>query len=263
MTITPGVAPPSWFERLLTIKFALLLQAMFCNSLSVCVTRGALRRASLVHGIIPLSALQSLLPRSTSYLYCRQLQPRMSSSAVTGNDKLMLWTVDDYHDLIDTGLLDDRRIELIRGRLVKMAPQSPEHVNSVEFLFDTLSNALKNRAIVRDSKPITLRDSEPEPDIAIVSGSKNDYKKRHPTPRDIMLVAEVSKSIISKDDGYKLGLYATEGIQEFWIINLAHHNVRILKTLKGSGYSYDRIFSSGCIAPAVFPDCQVNVEEIF
>lgn len=229
----------------------------------MCLTRAALGRHRLVHGIVPLYTLQSVIPRSSSYLCSRQKQRTVSSSATIGNDRLMTWTVQDYHDLIDKGCLNNRRVELINGQLVKMAPQSPEHADSVKFLYDTLSEALRNRAIVRESKPITLSDSEPEPNVAIVAGSRKDYKKRHPTPCDIILVAEISKSTIFKDCGLKLGLYATEGVREFWIINLVHHNVRVLKNPEGSGYSYDRIFSSGYIAPAAFPDCQVNVEEIF
>lgn len=236
---------------------------MSCPSSSVCFIKGVLLGQSGLHDFVPLSALQSLQTCSTSNLFSKKIQRRVRWCAVTGNDGPMRWTVEEYHQLIDIGFLDDRRVELINGHLIKMLPQSPEHADSVKFLYDTLSEALKNRAIVRDSKPITLSDSEPEPDIAIVSGSREDYKKRHPTPCDIMLVAEISKSTISKNCGDKLGLYATEGIQEFWIINLAHHNVRVLKNPKGSGYSYDRIFSSGCIAPAAFPDCQVDVEEIF
>lgn len=95
-----------------------------------------------------------------------------------------------------------------------------------------------------------------------MSGSKKDYEKRHPTSSDIMVVAEISESTVSKDCGWKLRLYATEGIQEYWIVNLAHHNVRVLKNPEGSGYTYDRIFSRGYIAPAAFPDCQVNVEKL-
>lgn len=61
------------------------------------------------------------------------------------------WTVDEYHNLIDAGLLDGRRIGLVYGHLIEMGPKSPEHADSEKILYDALSGALKNCAIVRSS----------------------------------------------------------------------------------------------------------------
>ncbi len=36
----------------------------------------------------------------------------------------MLWTLDDYHQLIDTGLLAGRRVQLIEGELIEMPPMN-------------------------------------------------------------------------------------------------------------------------------------------
>lgn len=186
----------------------------------------------------------------------------MSSSAVTRNDGLRLWTVDDYHDLIDAGLLDNHRVELIHGGLVKIAPQSPMHACTTTFVHDTFMKTLGNRAIVLNSKPITLSDSEPEPDITIVAVDPDDYSNRHPAAGDIFTVIEVARSILSKDSTIKLELYARENIPEYWIVNLVHRNVRVLRNLEGKRYKYDKVFSSGCITPASFPDCPISVEAL-
>ena len=36
----------------------------------------------------------------------------------------MLWTLDQYHQLIDSGLLAGRRVQLIEGQLIEMPPMN-------------------------------------------------------------------------------------------------------------------------------------------
>lgn len=40
---------------------------------------------------------------------------------------LTRWTVADYHHMIASGLLAGRRIELVNGQIVDMAPELPIH----------------------------------------------------------------------------------------------------------------------------------------
>lgn len=40
------------------------------------------------------------------------------------------WTVEEYHRLIATGILDDRQVELLRGELAEMSPEGEIHCNS-------------------------------------------------------------------------------------------------------------------------------------
>lgn len=85
----------------------------------------------------------------------------------------------------------------------------------MKYYYYALSDGLGSRKFVRHSLPLKLRNSGPEPDAAIVVGSRNVYKKRHATPYYIIWVAEISKSTISNDCGLKRKLYATEDTWEF------------------------------------------------
>ncbi|PXF47816.1 hypothetical protein BWQ96_02498 [Gracilariopsis chorda] len=147
-------------------------------------------------------------------------------------------TVSDYHVLIEAGCLDDYRVELLNGFLVKMHSQSVEHIATVSFLFRTLFKALENRAVIRDSKPITLMKlkSEPEPDIVIASGVDDDYNTRKPSPSDVLLVVEVSNSTLKKDSTIKLEDYALAGIPEYWIVDIKARNVQVLRKPQGNCY---------------------------
>jgi Uma2 family endonuclease len=32
------------------------------------------------------------------------------------------WSLQDYHQIIDTGILNDRKVELLRGEIIEMSP---------------------------------------------------------------------------------------------------------------------------------------------
>ncbi len=79
------------------------------------------------------------------------------------------WTIEQYHELVNTGILTDRRVELLLGNIVEMSPEGMFHAVYCGDAVDYLKQLMGNRAKVREAHPITLpNDSEPEPDIAVV-----------------------------------------------------------------------------------------------
>src|SRR6185437_2822755 len=78
---------------------------------------------------------------------------------------------------------------------------------------------------VRCQDPLTLADSEPEPDIAVVRGSRRDYAGRHPGPSETGLVIEVADSSAELDRTLKQRVYAAAGIPVYMLVNLAARNV--------------------------------------
>lgn len=40
---------------------------------------------------------------------------------------LIKWSVSDYHQMIEAGILSDRRVELLEGEISEMSPESPLH----------------------------------------------------------------------------------------------------------------------------------------
>jgi Uma2 family endonuclease len=55
------------------------------------------------------------------------------------------------------------------------------------------------------SEPITLLDSEPEPDVVVVRGNTRDYLDRHPGSQDLALVVEIADSTLERDRSSKNG----------------------------------------------------------
>jgi hypothetical protein len=138
------------------------------------------------------------------------------------------FTVKTYHRMIESGILTaDDKVELIHGWIVAKMPQNPPHSSTVTRLNRWLSRLTINDWCVRIQCPITLRDSEPEPDIVIARGPEERYDAAHPTPHDIALVIEVADSSLLDDRSTKASLYAGEKIAELWIVNLVTKQVEI------------------------------------
>jgi Uma2 family endonuclease len=74
---------------------------------------------------------------------------------------------------------------------------------------------------------ITLSDSQPEPDFAIVRGSAADYEIRHPGSADVGLVIEVADSSLLRDQRDKTRIYARGGIVCYWIVNLVDRRIEV------------------------------------
>ena len=103
------------------------------------------------------------------------------------------WTVEDYHQLIETGLLEGKPVELLEGELIEMSPEGIPHSFTNRSVADYLRTLLNGKAMVSEAHPITLDNSEPEPDIAIVRLPDDIYKQHHPYPQNIywLIVLEI------------------------------------------------------------------------
>ena len=139
-----------------------------------------------------------------------------------------------YHEIIEAGVCDDDgRVELIEGVLVRKSTKGPPHDFTVSILKDLLTPIVGSDWIVRVQSAITLRDSEPEPDLAIVAAPHERYRERHPGPRDIGLVIEVADSSLQFDRSDKLRIYARAGLPVYWIVNLVDNCVEVHSEPRG------------------------------
>jgi Uma2 family endonuclease len=173
------------------------------------------------------------------------------------------WTLDEYHRLIDTGILDDRHVELLRGEIVEMSPEKEPHAYCSDESGEYLNQLLGNLAKIRHGKPITLPNgSEPEPDVAIVQRLGREYFDHHPYPENIFWLIEYSNSSLKKDLEVKSKIYAEVGIQEYWIVNLKTFKLIVFRDPQDGEYASKMTLSGGTLQPLVFPDLSVSVDRI-
>ena len=174
------------------------------------------------------------------------------------------WTIEDYHQMITVGLLEGRSVELLNGLIVEMPPESPAHAQKSTNGADYLRNVLGHRVLIRDAKPITLPSShsEPEPDIAVVVPSREVYCDRHPYPDDIYVLIEYANTSLEKDLKEKRKIYASAGIQEYWVVDLKQRHVLILRAPQGGNYQFETILAQGDISLIAFPDIKVKIARL-
>ena len=77
------------------------------------------------------------------------------------------WSIEQWHRLIETGVLAGQNVELLEGEIVKMSPEGIPHSFSNRSIGDYFRNLFQGLAYISERYPITLDDSEPQPDLAV------------------------------------------------------------------------------------------------
>jgi len=169
-------------------------------------------------------------------------------------------SVEQYHDMIAAGILtEDDPVELLEGWLVTKMPKNRPHSLSTQLTRESLTRIVPDGWYVDDQEPITLGDSEPEPDVIVVRGNRRDYTEQ-PTSKDVILVVEVSDATLQRDRTLKLRIYADARIPVYWILNLQDSQLEIYADPTGTGenatYRQRTIYTSD--APVVIEGREVG-----
>lgn len=135
------------------------------------------------------------------------------------------WSRREYQQLVAAGLLEQKHVELLQGELIVMHPMGSRHYSAVRRCDKVLSTAFGDGYTVRMQATLDLGDDQPEPDVAVVLGSDDDYIDHHPTTA--LLVVEEAETSLVTDRHLKASLYAAAGIAEYWIVNLIARQIEV------------------------------------
>lgn len=187
---------------------------------------------------------------------------------MTADPMLHHWqfTVDQYERMVEVGILDaDARVELLDGEIVAMSPVGPPHASTVDRVNQLFVLRLVGLAIVRVQNPLRLEPrSEPEPDFVVLEPRPDFYASRHPTARDTLFVVEVCDSTLRLDLRVKMPIYASQGIAEAWVVDLAGERVLVHTNPDGGKYRHVHPVRRGeAITPVALPEVRFEVDEIF
>ncbi|MEO1211690.1 MAG: Uma2 family endonuclease [Cyanobacteria bacterium J06638_20] len=190
----------------------------------------------------------------------------LSSSPKLEPNLLKRWTVQDYHRMSEVGILPPgERTELLSGYITLIAAKGTPHVMALRLLATTLDTLLANEPVfVITQDPIQLDDcSEPEPDLAIVQGTIQDYAEHHPRPDQVCLVVEVADSTLKQDCEVKDKLYAQAGIADYWVLDLNNRQLHIYREPTSTGYTRHLILAEPHQAsPSAFPKLTLALTQI-
>lgn len=172
---------------------------------------------------------------------------------------LIRMTVDMYEVMARLGVLDDLRVELVNGLLVKKTTQGPNHTLTLDLMAYVLRRMLPEGWQMRAARPISLpKCDEPEPDLAILRGEPGVYQGRHPGPGDVAMVVEVSDSSLRLDCGDKLRAYARAGIAHYWIVNLVDRRIETYRDPGRGGYAASTHYGNSSEAPVGIDGVEVG-----
>ncbi|ACK65898.1 protein of unknown function DUF820 [Rippkaea orientalis PCC 8801] len=172
------------------------------------------------------------------------------------------WSIDKWHELVDSGVLEGQKVELLEGDIVEMSPEGIEHSFTNESIVIYLRNKLSGLAHVREGHPITLDNSEPEPDIAIVRLPLANYRTHHPYAEDIYWLIEVSQRTLKKDLEEKVMTYARNGISEYWVIDLKNKKLIIHTQPSQDKYLQIVEYQSGIVKPQAFANIEIAIDNL-
>ena len=147
------------------------------------------------------------------------------------------FTVEEVERMSAAGLLDDQDLELIDGDLVVRPGQSPPHAAAKYRLRLRLEEAYRDLGCVRDQDPLRVGDhDQPQPDLAVVPTTEDDYVTFHPRGSAALLVVEISATSLEYDH-HKVASYARGSVPVVWIVNLDDRVLEVCSQPKNGRYT--------------------------
>jgi Uma2 family endonuclease len=170
-------------------------------------------------------------------------------------------SVEEYHRL---GEFNDngRRTELIRGILIEKLSKSPLHRAICSRLYKLLLAKLPSGYTVWKEEPLTLGDSEPEPDISITMGGEEEFKHRHPSTAELVIEVALSSTALDRANA---GLYAEAGVKEYWIALATKRQIEVYRKPENGSYLETFLVTEENpeISLLALPQLTLRIEELF
>ncbi len=139
--------------------------------------------------------------------------------------------------LLEAGLVEQARYELLNGVLVEKMPQNKPHVSSCRRTTHALEDRF-GRDRVGAQAPIVLDDlNEPEPDVFVTRLPLEDYPD-NPPASEVLLVVEVADAALRTDRTDKAESYARSGIPEYWVVDVNGRRVIVHREPASDGYCF-------------------------
>lgn len=180
---------------------------------------------------------------------------------VLANPKI--YTEEDYYNLPE-----DVRSELIDGQIYYMASPSRVHQEILMELSGTIRDYIKSKKgpckvypapfavklFTNDDRNVV------EPDISVIC-DPNKLTDRGCTGAPDWIVEITSPSTASRDYIYKLNLYASAGVREYWIVDPDSKKI-IVYYLEESVFKMDVYTFQDSIRVNIYDDLQIDLKEL-
>ncbi len=150
-------------------------------------------------------------------------------------------SVADYHKM-DEFNDNRRRTELIRGIIIEKMSKSALHRRLAMAIYRIIAACVSDGFFVMKEEPLTLHDSEPEPDVSVIAGNEDDYFSRHPDSAALVVEVAVSSPALDRANA---PLYAEAGVQEYWIVLGREQRIEVYRQPVDGQYQQKLVLSRG------------------
>jgi Uma2 family endonuclease len=167
---------------------------------------------------------------------------------------LFRWTKDQFRSAAAAGWFSDRKAELLGGIVYTMTT-NPPHMTATLNLEDLFKKLLPPAQwFIAREITVEMGSWMPSPDIAVVRGSRDQYKQRLPTHGDVALIVEVSDTTYGRDRGKKYRRYAARLIPVYWIVDLNRSLVEVHTNPGHRRYRNCETYMVGDSVPVIIDD---------
>ena len=175
-------------------------------------------------------------------------------------ERLSPLSVEEYHRLGEFNE-NGKRTELIRGFVIEKMSKSPLHSTIASILYELLLPQVPAGCTIWKEEPLTLADSEPEPDISIVRGSLRDFANAHPSTAELVIEVAVSSPDLDRQNA---NLYAEAGVKEYWIVLGLSRQVEVYRRPENGRYQERTLVErSAVVKCSSLPGVRVSVADLF
>ena len=168
----------------------------------------------------------------------------------------------EYDRMVELGLFEGEKIELLRGQLVAVSPIGVPHTKLTVWLTRFAIEHLDRSYDVSPGQPFAASDdSEPEPDLMITRAAPD--RREH--PQQALLIMELADSSIRKDRRVKLPIYAEARVPEYWIFDLSRPGELRVEVYTGptpDGYTTKTVLGDGDVLRATCVPLEIAIAEL-
>lgn len=175
-------------------------------------------------------------------------------------ERISRLSVEEYHRL-DEFNENNRRTELIRGLVIEKVSKSPLHRVIGTLLYELLHRQVPRGYTLWTEQPLTLADSEPEPDISVTSGKVKDFLDGHPTTAELVVEVAVSSAAL---DIELASVYAEAEVKEYWIIFCRERRIEVFRRPLSGRYTDRRsVGIEETVECGSLPGVKIRLRDLF
>ena len=161
--------------------------------------------------------------------------------------------------MIDAGVLGEQeKFELIEGEIVPVSPSYDPHERLKTALTLAISRWLPGGLWFGSESSIYLAEKTfVEPDLCIFREELKSHEVKGP---DLLLVIEIADSSLAFDRGTKALLYATHGVRELWVVDVATKITSVHTGPTGVGWTSVReVLPTEMLRATALPDFELRI----